>query len=589
MKESFFRYTLLGSIFAASAIVILIQIVRIQFGPQAETLREISENYPGSTQVVQPVRGQIYDRWGNLLAGNTTVYEISAELTQVKNPETIALALNIYTGADYAEVLAAASQPASDVLRNVTLVNFVPPDKIAQLEEFKKQVDEGFYVDGKKGKDATPPSLDGLVMTPHLVRTYPEDDLASNLLGFVSREGSGYFGVEEKYDDLLSGNPLKMWIANDPNQVQSQSVAPEGASIVLTIDREIQDSVERILDQAIIETGSTSGTIVVVHPETGEIMALASTPRMNLNEFWEYGDVYPGATPFNRAVSQSYETGSVFKILTMAAAIDSGTVKPDTPFLDTGVFQIGGIYIQNWNLGAWGPQDMVGCMRHSLNVCLAWVASEMGAKTFYSYLQEFGIGHLTGVDIAGEVPGRLKLPGDDDWYEADLGTNSFGQGVSATPIQMISAASALANDGKMITPHIVRAVIDKGHQYDVTPQIAGVPISQKTARTLTNMLSVSLEEESSAALVPGYKIAGKTGTAEIPSPSGYVSGQTNASFVGWGPADDPKFLVYVWLEKPSTSQWGSVVAAPVFSQVVQRLVVLLDLPPDEVRTALTGN
>jgi len=231
---------------------------------------------------------------------------------------------------------------------------------------------------------------------------------------------------------------------------------------------------------------------------------------------------------------------------------------------------------------------MLGCMQHSLNVCLAWVASKTGAKTFYQYMDQFGIGHLTGVDLGGEVPGRLKHPGDGDWYEADLGTNAFGQGVSATPLQMISAISAVANDGKMITPHVVRAVIDKGHQYEVTPQVAGMPISAKTAKKLTDMLVVSLKQESSSALVPGYEVAGKTGTAEIPTVTGYTSGQTNASFVGWGPADDPKFVVYVWLEKPSTSPWGSVVAAPVFSQVVQRLVVLMDIPPDEVRTALTS-
>ncbi len=587
MKPNFVRFNLLGIVFAAFAIVVVGQIIRIQFGPQAETLKDMSDDYVGFYKTVQPVRGQIYDRWGNLLAGNRTVYEVGVELNQVRNPETIALALSVYLGADYDEILQAASKPYSPDSVYALLANFVSPEQIAQLEEFKKQVAEGMIVD-PKNKKAAPPSLSGLVWTPHLVRIYPEEKLASNILGFVSREGRGYFGVEEKYNDLLSGSAREIWVANDPYKVNAQSVPAQGASVILTIDREIQDSVEEILDRAIETTGSASGTIVVIQPETGEIMALASTPRMDLNEFWDYGDTYPGSTPFNRAVSQAYEPGSVFKVLTMASAIDSGTVKPDTPFLDTGVFQIGGIYIQNWNLAAWGPQTMLGCMQHSLNVCLAWVASKVGAKTYYEYLQAFGIGHQTGVDIAGEVAGRLKLPGDGDWYEADLGTNSFGQGVSATPIQMISAVSALANEGKMVVPHIVRSVIDNGHQYDVTPQIAGIPISAKTAKTMTQMLSVSLEEEASSALVPGYRVAGKTGTAEIPTPTGYTSGLTNASFVGWGPVDDPQFLVYVWLEKPTTSPWGSVVASPVFSEVVQRLVVLMDLPPDEIRTSLTS-
>jgi cell division protein FtsI/penicillin-binding protein 2 len=589
MNGSSRRLYFMSISFVFAALIILGRIIFIQNGPQAEPLKEQSSTYRGFPQEIQPTRGEIYDRWGNLLAGNTTVYEIGVELQHVKNPETIALALSVYTGADFGEIYQIASQePAPDAVYAV-LQDFVSPEKITQLEEFKQQVDAGAYVSATKDENAAPPSLDGLVITPHLARTYPEDDLASNILGFVSREGKGYFGVEEKYNDLLAGRIKKVYYANNPYEVSSMPSPPVGASLVLTIDREVQDSVQQILERAIETSGSTSGTIVVIHPQTGEILALASTPRMNLNEFWSYSEVFPGSTPFNRAVSQAYEPGSVFKVLTMAAGFDSGAVKPNTSFLDTGVFQIGGIYIQNWNMGAWGPQDMLGCMQHSLNVCLAWVASEIGAKTFYEYMQDFGLGRLTGVDIAGETPGRLKLPGDGDWYEADLGTNSFGQGVSATPMQMVTAISALANDGKMVTPHVVRAVIDQGHQYDITPQIAGMPISKETARAMTNLLAISLEKESSSALVPGYRVAGKTGTAEIPSPAGYTSGATNASFVGWGPVDDPQFLIYIWLEKPTTSPWGSVVAAPVFSEVAQRLVILMDIPPDDVRTAQTSN
>ena len=232
---------------------------------------------------------------------------------------------------------------------------------------------------------------------------------------------------------------------------------------------------------------------------------------------------------------------------------------------------------------------MQGCLQHSLNVCLAWVATQLGAKDFYSYMRAFSIGHLTGVDMAGENPGRLKIPGDADWYDADLGTNAFGQGVSATPLQMATAISAVANEGKMMAPHIVRSIIDNGGQYNNEPRELGIPIKKETAQTLTEMLSRSLEEEASDALVEGYRIAGKTGTAEIPTPYGYSSSATNASFVGWGPLDDPQFLVYVWLEKPTSSPWGSIVASPVFRQVVERLVVSMHIPPDPIRKALTAN
>jgi cell division protein FtsI/penicillin-binding protein 2 len=252
------------------------------------------------------------------------------------------------------------------------------------------------------------------------------------------------------------------------------------------------------------------------------------------------------------------------------------------------MIEVGGTYIYNWNMGAWGPQDMQGCMQHSLNVCLAWTATQMGPNVFYDYLQRFGIGHLTGVDMAGEVPGRLKIPGDSDWYAAELGTNAFGQGVSVTPIQIAAAISALANDGKIMAPHIVRSVINEGYQHDIEQRVVSQPIRAETAHTITEMLARSLEVESSDALVEGYRVAGKTGTAEIPTPYGYTSNVTNASFVGWGPADDPQFLVYIWLEKPLTSPWGSVVASPVFRQAVEKLVLLIDLPSDDVRWQLNA-
>jgi cell division protein FtsI/penicillin-binding protein 2 len=227
-------------------------------------------------------------------------------------------------------------------------------------------------------------------------------------------------------------------------------------------------------------------------------------------------------------------------------------------------------------------------MQHSLNVCLAHVATLMGPSTFYSYLQSFGIGRLTGVDMAGETPGRLKVPGDSDWYAADLGTNAFGQGVSVSPVQLASAISALANDGAIVTPHVVRSVVTEDFQHDIEQAVVSRPVSVETARTLTEMLAQSLEVESSDALITGYRVAGKTGTAEIPTPFGYTSNETNASFVGWGPVDDPQFLIYVWLEKPTASLWGSVVAAPVFRQAVEELVVLIDLPPDEIRHQLSA-
>ena len=580
--EQSWRYTTLGILFSALAAFVVLQMVRIQTSPQAEVFRSQGEVYAGNWRTVKPARGQIYDRLGNLLAGNITVYEVGVELAFVENPSTIALALNAVTDADYEDVFAAASRKPSSNAVFAVLANNVTEEQMLRLEQFTEEMNLAYG----ESKDESRPSLAGLVFTPQLQRSYPEKDLGSNILGFVNREGKGFFGIEEKFDELLAGESKTVWVPRDPNRVEELPQVPPGASLILTIDRAIQSEVEDILDAAIEENGAEAGTIVVLDPRNGDILAMATTPRLDLNEYWRYGEVFQGSTPFNRAVSKSYEPGSVFKVLTMASALDSDAVNQNTPFLDTGSIEVGGTVIRNWDSGAWGPQDMLGCMQHSLNVCLAWVAKQVGANTFYNYMQEFGMGHLTGIELAGENPGRLKRPGDADWYEADLGTNAFGQGIAVTPVQMVMAISAVANDGKMVTPRILRAIIDNGRQYNTSPQIAGMPISDDTAHELTEMLATSLEVESSIALVEGYRVAGKTGTAEIPTPFGYTSNETHASFVGWGPVDDPRFLVYVWLEKPTSSPWGSVVAAPVFRQVVERLVVLLDLPPDKIRKRL---
>jgi cell division protein FtsI/penicillin-binding protein 2 len=580
------RLVTLGAVFTIVGILIIGRMVRIQVGPENEVFKEQGEIFSGQPLDLIPARGRIYDRWGNLLAGNEIIYEIGVNLTKDINQETIALAASVVLGRDYNQVLEDLRTAPSQGLRHYVLDNYGTEEEFMQLDSLKEQMAANPKGNGTSS-DGRYNSLEGLEFKPRQQRVYPEKNLAANILGFINQEPRSVYGVEGFYDELLSGVKKEYWVPYDPNRAIELPEPTEGASLILTIDREIQAAVEVILDGAIQQHGAYAGTIVVMHPRTGEILAMASAPRLNINEYWRVLDVFEEEQVFNMAI-HSYEPGSVFKVITMASALDNGTVKPDTTFIDTGIIQVGGISIYNWNRGAWGPQTMLGCMQHSLNVCLAWVSSEMGAAQFYEYLQAFGFGRPTGIELDLEVPGHLKLPGDPDWYEADLATNAFGQGISVTPVQMLMAISAIANDGQMVAPHIVRSVVDRNRQYTTPVQVVGTPISKKTARSLTDMLAVSLEEEASTALVQGYRVAGKTGTAEIATPTGYSSNQTNASFVGWGPVDDPQFLVYVWLEKPASSPWGSVVAAPVFNQVVQRLVVLMNLPPDPVRQSMAA-
>ena len=274
-NESSWRYTTLGLLLSAMAFFIVVQMVRIQLSPQAEVFRDQGNAYSGGWRTIVPARGEIFDRWGHLLAGNTTVYEVGVELADVQNPSTIALALNAIVGADHDEVFAAASQESSKTAVYRVLADFVTEEQKTRLEQLAEEMDVAY----QDNKDQKRPSLAGLTFVPHLQRTYPEKDLASNVLGFVNRQGKGFFGVEEKLNDLLAGTPQTVWVPADPNRVEEIPDIPPGASLTLTIDRAIQSEMEDILDQALITSGAENGTILVMDPRTGEILAMATTPR----------------------------------------------------------------------------------------------------------------------------------------------------------------------------------------------------------------------------------------------------------------------------------------------------------------------
>jgi cell division protein FtsI/penicillin-binding protein 2 len=526
MRQQYaWRSLLLNSSMAFLAVAIVLQMVRIQASAEANQFRQQADAFAGKFVTYYPERGEIFDRNGHLLAGNQTVYEVGVDLNAELDPYSLAMAASTYLGKDYDSVYGEIVNPPTDI-SFLVIENYAPSQAVVKLQEFMDEME-----------NQENPSLDlaGLEFHPRLHRSYPEKNLASNLIGFVSHEGRGYFGIEEKYNDLLAGNPVQVWVPTDPNRAIEIPRIPNGTSLILTINRDLQDATEDILEKSLDKYGARDGTIIVMNPKNGEILALASTPSMDLNQFWNYTSIYNNASEYDRAISSPYEPGSVIKIFTMAAALDTGLVTPSTTYLDTGEFQIGGSIIRNWDNKAWGLQTMLGCIQHSLNVCLAWVASQLGPQNFYGYMNRFGFGHLTGVDLAGEAAGRLKVPGDGDWYPIDLGTNAFGQGMTATPLQVMTAASAVANQGKMVTPHVLYAMLRDGHQFNVPPQYTGAPIKTDTAATLNEMLSTSLENEASAALVPGYRISGKTGTAQIPTPYGvYDYSQTNTSFIGWG-------------------------------------------------------
>ena len=592
------RVSVLLAIMGMSALAMFIQLIRVQFGPYAPVFSTWIEAAEDTEAEIEPERGLIYDRDGDLLATNVPMYYLEVEVYQLTQAsrKQIAAVLARTLVLPYEDLFkqlntdwGSLGQYRIRLTREVDGGDRWP----ITIDQVAADVLKSFLLDPEA------PDLSGLKPVPAPKRDYPASALAGHVLGFVNQEGKGYFGIEGFYDNWLGGKAITVDRGFIPPDARSQPDTPAGVNLVLTLDLDIQQMTDDILRQAMEDSGSEAGQIIVMDPRNGEILGMAILPSLDPNNYepWlaELGieaedlEAEEDELVINPAVGGTFEPGSTFKILTMAAAIDAAVIKPEDQFIDRGVIEVGGVKIRNWNGGAWGPQTMVGCIQHSLNVCLAYVASEkLGAATFYEYLTAFGMGRVTGIDLSGEVSGQMRTPRHPEWTEADLGTNSFGQGISVTPVQLIAAVGAVANEGVMVQPHIVRAVVGPEGAYWPKPTTLGRPISAETARTLTEMLVQSVEGETRYAHVNGYEIAGKTGTAQIPTENGYDDRWTIASFIGWGPVSDPRFVILVRLDKPESSPWGSVVAAPVFRDVAERLVAMLEIPPDSVREQIAA-
>jgi cell division protein FtsI/penicillin-binding protein 2 len=603
------RVRVIFVLMAFVGLIMIVQLIRVQFGPYAPAFAARESFSRGLVDRVNPSRGLVFDQDGRLLASNVPMYYLEVEVRQLNSlsKKQIAAVLSQALVLPYEDIYAQLVRDwlADDQVR-IRLTRDVGDGMRwpITVDQVVAEMLNGFLADPEA------PDLSGLDLVPGPERAYPAGALVGHVIGFVNQKDEGYFGIEGYYDDWLVGKSIKVERGSIPPEAHLKPDPPAGVNLVLTIDLDVQKMVDEILEKAIEDSGAESGQVIVMDPKTGEILAMAIQPQLDPESYesWlpeaersslrallastgetDEDEEVEEEPVINPAVAGVYEPGSTFKVLTMAAALDAGVVTPEDEYVDTGEIEVGGHTIRNWDGGAWGPQTMLGCMQHSLNVCLAYVASEkLGASLFYDYLRAFGVGQVTGIDLAGEVAGQLRTPRHPDWTEADIGTNAFGQGVSVTPIQLLTAVGAVANEGVMLQPHLVRAVAGSEGVYWPKKTVLGRPISVETAQMLTEMLAESLEKETNFANVEGYRLAGKTGTAEIPSEFGYDPKWTIASFVGWGPIDDPRFVVIVRLDKPESSPWGSVVAAPVFRDVVKRLVVMLGIPPDDVRNQIAG-
>ncbi len=565
------RLPIVVALMILSTIYLLVRLITFQYQPSfvmSYYNRLASYNY-NENQRIAAARGIVYDREGNPLATNSLDYEVGLSPDLIAEPQRIATRLSADLseyGVTELDVMTAVRSGDPWVL----LAKPIAPDAADRV----RQMDELGITIGAQPK-----------------RLYPQGTLGAQLLGFVAGDDSslqplrGYNGIEGYYENELAGRVRDQTVSRIPFDLPTErAVEDRGSDLVLTIDRDIQFLIESELQFSVAETGATGGTIIVMNPRTGEILGMASNPSYDPNAFFDVDD--PDLLR-NPAISDEYEPGSVMKILTVAAALDLGTVTPQDTYVDNGVITVGGITIPNADRQARGVVSMEQILVQSLNVGAATLSIQMGPTNFYEKMDDFGIGRATGIDLEGEAIGTIFTPGDPEWSESNLATNSFGQGVAVTPLQMITAASAIANDGLIMQPHIVHQIVDGNRVYPSQPSTLKRAISPETARIVRDMMVQTVNEGIPEAQLPGYNVAGKTGTAEIPSPLGYEPDTSIVTFVGFLPADDPQVIMLIKLDRPN-GYWGSVVAAPAFARLAEQLVIMLEIPSDDIRRQLVS-
>ena len=422
----------------------------------------------------------------------------------------------------------------------------------------------------------------GVALYPQVIREYPDGSLAAQTLGFVrASDGVGQYGVELSENGALAGRSGVIYTAVDAqgNPIatapQRQTPAVPGSTVTLTLDANIQYWAEQGLAQAIQQTGAVGGTVLVMDPSTGAILAMANAPSFDPNSY--------GAAPLadlnNPAVSAVYDPGSTMKAVTMAAGVQNGRITPDTTFFDTGSTQVDGVTIWNFDHHGHGEETMTQVLQYSANVGAIWVAQRVGATLYYRNLAAFGFGQPTGVDLPNESAGLLTRPSAPGLAQLTLAENSFGESIGVTPLQMVSAWAALANGGLLMRPYVVASVTNaNGATTRYSPQVIRRAVSRATAWTVTQMLvNSSRVSEAEMWRVNGYSVAAKTGTS-TPDPADPTI--TYASVLGYAPASHPRFVLLVKLDHPRDSVFGGAAAGPLWRALAEQLFAYYRIPPD---------
>lgn len=531
---------------------------------RAQELASLGQDQYGRAIKLNPTRGEIRTSDNFAIAANKLSYLVFANPKEVKNVSSESELLAKLLDTETASVSALLSL---DDRYWVSLKSHIDRHEKEKIESFK---------------------IPGVGFQEQYVRYYPEASTAAKLLGFVGKDENGndkgYFGLEGYYDRQLRG---KEGLAVQIHDALGQPILAkmndtvgkvDGRDLILHVDRTIQFILDRELKAGMEKYGAQGAMAIVMDPKTGGILAMSSFPTYDPRSYQEYSDdLYR-----NPLITDTYEPGSTFKPLVMASALDAGLIKADTKCsICAGPVTIGEYDIRTWNNKYNPDETMTEVIQHSDNTGMVFVGRQLGLDRMLSYFDKFGIGQETGIDLQGEVEASIRPR--NEWYPIDAATATFGQGITVTPIELITAFSAIANGGHRMEPHVVAAVqTPEGDRIEIPSKEMGQPISEKTAKIMTEMMVNAVDlGEAKWAKPKGYRIAGKTGTAQIPVEGHYDADKTIASFVGFAPADDPKFLMLVVVDRPTTSIYGSETAAPIFFRVAKNILMYYNIAPSE--------
>lgn len=555
------------ALFAAFGLIFAQLFIRAVLGHRAALAQAANQHL--TQQELVPRRGEIYIHESAEdpeslfpLATNKEKFQILVVPKNVKDARKVADSLGEGLGLDKEAIFG--------LINNQKL--YVPPIARRQEKDVAQKI-----VDLK---------LAGVLVVPEYTRFYPETTLASQLVGFVNYENQGNYGLEGYFDDVLQGYAGKVTAEKDSKgrliNIDAISPARDGDDLVLTVDQNVQFKAEELLEQGIEKFAADSGQIIVMNSQTGGIVAMATSNGYDPNIF---NEVKPEEQSrfLNSNISLIWEPGSVLKPIVVSAGIDSKRVKPEDEGEFSNVTVVQGYEIHTAQDKAFGKENITQILENSDNVGMVWVAEKIGNDTLHKYFTQYGFGVKTGVDLAGETTGSLLSL--KNWRDIHRATMAFGQGISMTPLQLVTAYTALANDGKLLAPHVVEKVIRKPDNSvsEVKPKEIRQVISPETAATMRQMLvSVVENGHGKRARVQGYKIGGKTGTAQIPkADGGYEENAHIGSFIGIIPADKPRFVVLAKFDKPKNVEFAESSAAPIVGEMAKFLLNYYQIPPTE--------